>query len=145
MSRYLVVANQTVPYPHLVDELQRICQRDPEARFVLVVPETPVRHLSLRRDIGERAESVAREHAEEGCARLAEAGIDLLHARVAAADPVEAVEHELGGESPYAGVVISTLPGESSRWLRAKLPQTIRSRIDLPVVHVEAPLSWVGP
>ncbi len=45
---------------------------------MLVVPETPARHLSLRRDIGERAESVAREHAEKGCARLAEAGIDLL-------------------------------------------------------------------
>ena len=145
MSRYLVIANQTATGPHLVDELQRICQWDPAAQFVLVVPATPVRHFSFRRDTGERAESVAREHAEKGRARLAEAGIDLLDARVGSEDPLEAVTQELEGESPYAGVVISTLPGESSRWLRARLPQEVRSRFDLPVVHVEAPPSWVGP
>ena len=143
MSKYLVVANQTVTSPQLVHELRRLCEGDPEARFVLVVPATPVRHL-LRRDTAERAETVAREHAEKGRARLGEAGIDLADVRVGSGDPVEAVEQALQGDE-YARVVISTLPGESSRWLKLGLPGTVRERFGVPVTHVEAPPTFVGP
>ena len=143
MAKYLVVANQTVTNPQLLSELKHVCEEDRDAQFVLVVPATPVRHL-LRRDTEDRAETVARKHAERGRARLADAGLTLADVRVGSGDPVEAVEEALH-DGEYARVLISTLPGESSRWLKLGLPGTVQSRFGVPVTHVEAPPSFGGP
>ena len=62
--------------------------------------------------------------------------------RVGAASPVDAVDDELQANPGYAGVVISTLPKEKSRWLRMDLPRTVESRHHLPVYHVQAQPEW---
>jgi hypothetical protein len=62
--------------------------------------------------------------------------------RVGAASPVDAVDDELQANPGYAGVVISTLPKEKSRWLRMDLPRTVESRHRLPVYHVQAHPEW---
>lgn len=146
MSRYLVVANQTVTNPRLVHQLQSLCQQDAGAEFVLLVPATPVRDLFFRRGSDERAEAVARKHAEKARTCFAKEGISLLEARIGGAEPVDAVEQELRGDPDYAGVVVSTLPGEHSRWLKMGLPRAVESRFGVPVIHVEAPVTWTeGP
>jgi hypothetical protein len=42
----------------------------------------------------------------------------------------------------YAGFIISTLPKETSRWLRMDLPHTVGSKYGLPVYHVMAAPEW---
>ncbi len=144
MSRYLVVANQTTTSPRLVQELRDVARSDPGAEFVLVVPATPVRDLFFRRSPDEKAEAVARKHAQKGRAHLERAGLPIVDARVVGGEPVPAVEQELR-EATYAGVVISTLHGEHSAWLRMGLPQKVAAVFDGPVRHVETKPEWAGP
>ena len=144
MPRYLVVANQTTTSPRLTEELRQMARRQPDAEFVLVVPATPVRDLFFRRASDDKAEAVARKHADRGRAHLQKGGVAVVDARVVSGDPITAVEPELR-EAEYAGVVISTLPGEHSPWLRMGLPQKVAAVFDGEVRHVEAPPEWGGP
>ena len=144
MSRYLVVANQTTTSPRLVEELQELARRRAGVELVLVVPATPVRDLFFRRAPEDKAEAVARKHADRGRRRLASAGLTVVDARVVGGEPVSAVEQELRDAS-YDGVVISTLPGEHSAWLRMGLPEKIGATFDGEVLHVEAAPEWAGP
>lgn len=144
MSRYLVVANQTTTSPRLLEELRDLSRREPGVEFELVVPATPVRDLFFRRATDEKAEAVARKHADRGRAHLSKGGVTVVDARVIGGEPVQAVEQELR-DARYDGVVVSTLPGEHSAWLRMGLPQKIEATFDGPVLHVEAAPEWAGP
>jgi hypothetical protein len=73
---------------------------------------------------------------------FARKGVQLAATRVGAASPVDAVDDELRENPGYAGVVVSTLPKEKSRWLRMDLPRTVESRHRVPVYHVQAPPEW---
>jgi hypothetical protein len=144
MSKYLVVANQTTTSPRLVQELRDVARHEPGAEFVLVVPATAVRDLFFRRSPLEKAEAVARKHADKGRAHLVRAGLVVADARVVGGEPVSAVEQELR-DADYAGVVISTLHGEHSAWLRMGLPQKVAAIFGGEVRHVETPPEWAGP
>ena len=141
MAKYLVVAHETVTNPKLIDQLRAIQKDDAQAEFVLLVPATPVRHL-LRR-VGEHdAEVVAGKLADRARSMFARKGVQLAGTQVGAASPVDAVDDELQDNPGYAGVVVSTLPKEKSRWLRMDLPRTVESRHRVPVYHVQAPPEW---
>jgi hypothetical protein len=141
MAKYLVVAHETVTNPELIDQLRAIEKDDEQAEFILLVPATPVRHL-LRRGDEHDAEVVAGKRADRARSAFAREGIRLAATRVGAASPTDAVDDELRDNPGYAGVVISTLPKEKSRWLRMDLPRTVESRHRLPVYHVEARPEW---
>jgi hypothetical protein len=141
MPRYLVVAHETVTNPELLDQLRAIQEVDQQAEFVLLVPATPVRHL-LRRGDEHDAEVVAGKAADRARSMFARKGVHLAGTRVGAASPVDAVDNELRENPGYAGVVISTLPNEKSRWLRMDLPRTVASRHRLTVYHVQARPEW---
>lgn len=144
MAVYLVVANQTTTSPRLVEELRDVARNQPGAQFVLVVPATPVRDLFFRRSSEDKAETVARKHAERGRTHLVRAGLAVVDARVVSGEPVQAVEQELR-DAHYDGVVVSTLHGEHSAWQRMGLPQKVAAVFDGEVRHVEAPPEWAGP
>lgn len=144
MSTYLVVANQTVTNPKLMSELKTLRDRDPEARFVLLVPATPVRHLLFRREREDHAETVAREHAEAGRERFTEAGLALQEVRIGHEDPLEAIRQASHSDTRYVAVVLSTLPGDDSRWMKMQLPRRVNDELHLPVLHVEAPPTWTA-
>ena len=141
MARYLVVAHDTVTHHELMDQLLAIQKDDEQAEFVLLVPATPVRHL-LRRVDEHDAEVVARRVADRARKMFERKGIHVAGTEVGAASPVDAVDDELRAHPEYAGVVISTLPKEKSRWLRMDLPRAVGSRHNLPVYHVQAPSEW---
>jgi hypothetical protein len=141
MAKYLVVAHETVTNPELLDRLRAIQKDDQQAEFVLLVPSTPVRHL-LRRGDEHDAEVVAGKRADTARSTFARKGVHLAGTRVGAASPLDAVDNELRDNPGYAGVVISTLPKETSRWLRMDLPRHVESRHRLPVYPVEAPPEW---
>jgi hypothetical protein len=138
MTRYLVVAHETVTNPALLEQVRAVRGQDAEAEFVLLVPATPVRHLLFRRGDEHDAEAAARKLADRARTLFARKGVPLSDVRVGAPDPVEAIDGEVTANPGYAGFIISTLPEEKSRWLRMDLPGTVRSKYDLPVHHVVA-------
>ncbi|MFP5348014.1 MAG: hypothetical protein ACLGIA_13430 [Actinomycetes bacterium] len=144
MSRYLVVAHETATSPRLIGEVKRIAAEDKGAQFVLVVPATPVRHLILRRSHDEDAGAVAGKRAQEAAAAFGRMGVTLAGTSVGAADPMEAIDEEFGKHPDYAGVVVSTLPAERSRWLKMHLPDRVREEHHVPVHAVEMPVSEVA-
>jgi len=142
MSRYLVVAHQTVTNPELLEEVRRIRKEEPQAQFVLLVPATPVRHLLFRRGDEGDAKAVADKLARKARAMFARHGVDLADARVGKESPVDAIDEEMTANPDYAGFIISTLPRERSWWLRLNLPATVEAKYGLPVVHVQAVPDW---
>ena len=81
---------------------------------------------------------------------LARQRLHLMVERIAAAggqatgvvgdeDPVEAARIALEEAAPFDEIVISTLPGRLSRWLKMDLPCRVGRMTDLPITTVEAP------
>jgi hypothetical protein len=52
-------------------------------------------------------------------------------------DPVQAV-NEIWSPGRFDEVIVCTLPGQTSRWLRSDVPYRIGHMCDLPVTHVVA-------
>lgn len=142
MSKYLIVAHETVSSPQLIAQAEAVTKQDPEAQFVLLVPATPVRHLLFRRGSESDAEAVAKKRVEKARAVFAKKGIDLVDARIGPGSPVDAIDEEVREHPGYAGFVISTLPAEKSRWLQMDLPRKVESTYHLPVFHAEATSDW---
>lgn len=138
MARYLIVAHQTVTSPQLLSWVRELREQEGGAEFVLLVPATPVRHLLFRRGDEHDAETTARRIADRALFRYAKKGLPLYDARIGDTDPVQAIDDELRANPGYAGVVISTLPEEKSRWLRMDLPHKVAAAHSLPVHHVVA-------
>ena len=138
MTRYLVVAHETVTNPELLKQLRAVREQEREAEFVLLVPATPVRHLLFRRGDEHDAEVAARKLADRARTLFAKRGVPLSDVRVGAPDPIEAIDGEVERNPGYAGFIISTLPEEKSRWLRMDLPRVVGSKYGLPVHHVVA-------
>jgi hypothetical protein len=138
MTRYLVVAHETVTNPELLEQVRAVREQEGEAKFVLLVPATPVRHLLFRWGDEHDAEVAAHKLADRARALFSKRGMPLSDVRVGAPDPVEAIDAEVEVNPGYAGFIISTLPKEKSRWLRMDLPGTVRSKYGLPVYHVVA-------
>jgi hypothetical protein len=138
MSRYLVVAHQTITNPQLLKKVRTVREEEKEAEFVLLVPATPVRHLLFRRGDEHDAETTAGKLAARAQTFFRKKGVPLAGARVGGADPVKAIDEELRANHGYSGFIISTLPEEKSRWLRMDLPRKIGAAYGLPVHHVVA-------
>lgn len=103
MTRYLVVAHETVTNPVLLKQVRAVKEQDGEAEFVLLVPATPVRHLLFRRGDERDAEAAARKLADRARTLFAKKGVPLSDVRVGAADPTEAIDGEVEGNPGYAG------------------------------------------
>ena len=138
MTRYLVVAHETVTNPELLKQVRAVREREGEAEFVLLVPATPVRHLLFRRGDEHDADVAARKLADRARTLFAKRGVPLSDVRVGAPDPIEAIDGEVELNPGYAGFIISTLPKEKSRWLRMDLPRAVGAKYGLPVYHVVA-------
>ncbi len=72
----------------------------------------------------------------EALAAWREAGLK-CDGEIGDADPVNAVA-EVCKPGTFDEVIVSTLPGQTSRWLRSDVPYRIGALTDLPVTHVVA-------
>ena len=69
--------------------------------------------------------------------RLRAEGLEVIAGKVGDPDPVAAVQDEVNFES-YDEIVVSTLPGSISKWLKLDLPHRVERATGIPVTHVEA-------
>ena len=167
MSRYLIVANQTLGGEQLDRTIQDRIERG-DSQFFIVVPMTAPKHetsgwthgfpigddatlsASQTESVRRVMEEDARRHeAELGEARMrAESRLSQMMEKVrseggeadgtvADADPAAAVKDVLK-DQPFDEVIVSTLPAGISRWLKMDLPSRVARMTDAPVTTVEA-------
>ena len=69
--------------------------------------------------------------------RMRDAGLNVKEGKVGDPDPIAAVQDEVNFTS-YDEVVVSTLPGGISKWLKLDLPHRVERVTGLPTTHVLA-------
>ena len=134
MANVLVIANRTAESPELLEALkQRAAQGDVE--FSLLVPATP-HGVAWAADMHSGG-SEAEQHMESAVERMRSEGLPVAAGKVGDPDPVAAVQDEVNFTS-YDEIVVSTLPGGISKWLKLDLPHRVERATGLPVTHVTA-------
>lgn len=137
MTRYLVVAHQTIDSPALIYKLTELARLDPASEFTLLVPATPVEQLATTvPGDGQAAAARAAQYASE---LLRMEGINVSRTIIGDESPLVAVDAEMqANPGTYDAIVVSTFPSGISRWLSLDLPQRVEKKYPLPVVHVVA-------
>jgi hypothetical protein len=134
VANVLVVANRTAESPELLEALkQRAAEGD--VVFSLLVPATPhgVAWAADMHSGGGEAE----QHMENAVERMRSEGLQMAAGKVGDPDPVAAVQDEVNF-TKYDEIVVSTLPGGISKWLKLDLPHRVERATGLPVTHVTA-------
>jgi hypothetical protein len=122
----LVVANQTVAAPELVERLKALADEGPR-RFIVVVPQSGVE--------GDRVRE-ARQRGRRLLAALDDAGI-VAAGMIGDPDPYTAIMNAVQ-YFHLSEIVISTLPEDASAWMADKLVDRVRGATNLPVEHIES-------
>ncbi len=162
MSRYLIVANQTLGGERLDKTVQERIERG-DGDFHVLVPMTPPPHHETewsggfaayegmsadearqwfeqdnqrRAAMMESARSLAEKRLLQMIQRIESAG-GRAEGTVCDADPIDAVK-EVAREGSFDEVIISTLPRRLSRWLKMDLPSRVARVTHAPVTTVEA-------
>ena len=131
MRSYLVVGNQTLDSPELLEAIKERMASGP-ARFHVVVPATPVqRGLTWDED---EARIEAQDRLTAAIGRLVELDA-VVSGEIGHRDPIEATEDALRGRE-VDEVILSTLPPGISRWLGQDVPSRLKGSITVPVAVV---------
>src|SRR5204862_7065943 len=120
-TQLLVVANQTVDSPELLDALRSRAESGP--LHVTMLAPCPY---------AERVQ--AQQRLQRAAAHLEAAGIE-SEAMLGDADPIVAVQ-ETWNPGRFDEVVVSTLTEGASRWLQIDLPHRVARLTDCHVTHV---------
>jgi hypothetical protein len=121
----LVIANKTSGGEELIEYLKEKAAHGERHLFIAVVPQ---------QDGGGRSASEARSRLEAMLEKLRAAGL-VCSGMIGDPDPYTATMNSL--ELFRADdVVISTLPGERSGWMRSNLIERVRGATTVPVEHV---------
>jgi hypothetical protein len=123
-ARVLVIANVTANSPDLLAALKARADRGP-IDLTLLMPAT---------GNGFAGREEAQGRLDEAIGRWKEAGFEAKGV-VGDPDPVVAV-HEAWDPRAYDEVIVSTLPGQSSKWLQFDLPHRVAQITGLDVAHV---------
>jgi hypothetical protein len=119
----LVVANQTVLGGPLLDKIRERAARGP-ASFTIISPQGDA----------EGSYDEAERRLRQAVAVLRGEGLD-VHGQIAHPDPYAAVRDAIEDER-VDELIVSTLPGARSGWLRRDLVGRLRNDTKLPVEHV---------
>ena len=140
MRHYLVVANQTLGQPQLVEKIQA-CMAEGPCRFFLLVPATHAHDL-VRFSPAE-AYAIARHRLDHARSMLRRLGTD-VHGEVGDPSPIVAIGEVLR-RIEFDELILSTLPPGPSQWLRRGVPEGITRLFHLPVTLVVAPAAATVP
>jgi DNA-binding LacI/PurR family transcriptional regulator len=128
VKRTLVVANQTVASPELIELLKRKAAGEPR-RFIVICPQSAGENGDSNGSGGDAAERLAHMLKE-----LEDAGLEAI-GQVVHPDPYTAIQNALQFYAPD-DIVISTFPETRSGWLRADLIGRVEASTGKPVEHV---------
>jgi hypothetical protein len=135
MRHYLVVANQTLKQPELVEKI-RTCSEAGPCDFFLLVPATRA-HEPVRWTPAD-ARAVARRRLDSALERFRALGADVV-GEVGDPSPVVAIGALLRRRS-FDALILSTLAVGPSQWLRSDVPSRIEQLFNVPVELVTPPL-----
>lgn len=129
-TNVLVVANETVLGEPLLDRI-RARAGEGDVSFLIVCPQS---------DLSGAEHPEAERRLRTALATLRGEGID-VHGQIAHPDPFTAAMDAIHDERTDE-VIVSTFPGERSRWLRRDVVGRLRAESGVPVEHVvsEAPV-----
>jgi GABA permease len=124
-AHVLVVATVTATSDDLMAALEeRVRRATVPVDFLLVMPASGPDPATMHPQL------------EEALERWRAAGLK-AEGDIGDADPVVAVD-EVCRPGRFDEVIVSTLPGQTSRWIRSDVPYRIAQLTDLPVTHVVA-------
>ena len=126
-AHVIVLANRTAAAPELISALVERSERGPIV-VTLVMPASGP---------GSAARAVATERLEAALSAWREAGIERCEGVVGDPIPQEALS-EVWDPLRHDEVIVSTLPGQSSTWIRADLPRSVARYTGVYVRHVVA-------
>ena len=132
MSRYLVVANQTLGSRELMAELE-VRRRGGPSTFHLLVPVT---HPSGAWAEGQ-VQAQATQRLEYAMRDMRDHGFDVVAGETGDVSPVRAIGDVLLREE-FDEIILSTLPPGPSRWLHQDVPHRVAKAHKLPITHVVA-------
>jgi hypothetical protein len=134
MTKVLVVANRTAESPELLAALRKRSEQG-DVVFTLLVPATPhgVAWAADMHSGGEEAD----QHMQNAVERLQAEGVNVNGGKVGDPDPIAAVQDAVNFDK-FDEVIVSTLPGGISKWLKLDLPHRVERATGLPVTHVTA-------
>src|SRR4051794_15272387 len=137
MNRYLVIANQTIESPLLLEALKDRMAAGPSA-FHLLVPEDHLQGV-VWDEVRSRVD--AKHRLAEAIDYFASNGVEVTGE--VDTTPVDGVSNILLREGPdhFQEILISTLPVHVSRWLKMDAPSRIQRMTRVPVVHIAAVMS----
>jgi hypothetical protein len=122
-KRTLVVANQTVASPELLEALKQKASEGPR-RFIVIAPQSE----------GEEGGEDPHERLAKTLEELEDAGLHAI-GQVEHHDPYTAIQNALQFYAPD-DIVISTFPETRSGWLRGDLVGRVETSTGKPVEHV---------
>ncbi len=138
MKKILILANETIAGKKLLDAI--IARGGEDVRFHVVVPQARPRHGNVVYD--EVVRDSAQVRVDLALAFLKDEGLKGT-GEVGDADPFLAATDAIEAEG-IDEVLVSTLPAETSGWLRRDLPERLREATGLPVEHLVVDLAAEG-
>jgi len=136
-ANVLVLANVTASSRELIETVKARAARGP-VEFTLLMPG---------HGPGLNGRDAVKPNLDEALAAWREAGVE-AEGICGDANPYEAVA-EVWDPRRHDEVIVCTLPGQSSKWIRSDLPQRIAKLTGAPVTHVVAtdmrPEPTLGP
>jgi hypothetical protein len=136
----LVLANETIGGAKLLDAIRERARKGDNPHFYVVVPRVRPRHGNVVYD------DVVQESAQV----RVDLALEFMHAEgihgsgeVGDPDPMNAATDAIARYG-IDEILISTLPAQSSGWLRRDLPERLHEDTGLPVEHVVVDLAAEG-
>jgi hypothetical protein len=126
-AHVIVLANRTAPAPEVLEALIKRAERGPIVATLVMPASGP----------GVAARAAAGERLNATLDAWREAGIKNCDGVVCDPIPLEALS-EVWDPMRHDEVIVCTLPGQSSRWVRADLPNSVARFTGVPVHHVVA-------
>jgi GABA permease len=130
--RVLVIANETVGGPELLQQIQEHAHGK-RTRILVVAPVPAKPSAQWTGDAG-KAPEVAKQRLEASVASMRAAGLEAT-GQAGEIDPVQAAEDAIRTFQPDE-LIVSTHPPGRSIWLEQDLPDKLRERFEVPVTHV---------
>ena len=130
--RILVVANETVGGPELLDTVREHAGAQ-RTRVLVVCPalNSPLRHWASDED---DARAKAQERLDVSLAAMRSAGVQ-AQGEIGDGDPIQAIEDAIRTFRPDE-LILSTHPEGRSHWLERGVVEKARERFDISLTHV---------